>query len=53
MKRIKIYKNPHHLNNCCIDFDIDITNQIIETDIFYKLSDRENSMLQAIFANKN
>lgn len=51
LAKVKTYRNPYHLSNCYVDFDLNNMEGIGETNIFQIISDGEKSPLQAMLSS--
>lgn len=48
---IKTYRNPYHNSNCYIDFESVSIPELVNTNIFQIIADKENSPLQMMFSS--
>ncbi|MBG9983238.1 hypothetical protein HZY86_09225 [Aerococcaceae bacterium DSM 111020] len=51
LAKIETYRNPYHMSNCYINFDLDSLVRIEDTNIFQLITDEEKSSLQVMLSS--
>lgn len=51
LAKVKTYRNPYHLSNCYVDFDLYSVERIDERNIFKMISEEEKSPLQVMLSS--